>query len=126
MSSQRLAIRWTIGNVSRQGWEALRLSIWGAWRLFGEDAIYVVCVNSISLDDARRHCGQVPDLVGWRDVTGEFPSWMRPYLDNAMAEGVGWKLAPIRLFPDMRELSLDNDCILVEHPERVAAMAAAR
>jgi hypothetical protein len=34
-----------------------------------------------------------------------------------MAEGVAWKLAPMRVFPDRWEISLDNDCILWEMPE---------
>jgi hypothetical protein len=37
-----------------------------------------------------------------------------------MAEGVAWKLTPLRLFPDRYELSLDNDCILWELPATVA------
>ncbi len=30
---------------------------------------------------------------------------------------MGWKLVPLRLFPDAYELALDNDCILWEMPE---------
>ncbi len=33
-----------------------------------------------------------------------------------MAEGVGWKLLPARIFPEKHELSLDNDCILWDCP----------
>jgi hypothetical protein len=36
-----------------------------------------------------------------------------------MAEGVGWKFAPLRVFPDRYELALDNDCILWEMPPAV-------
>jgi len=36
-----------------------------------------------------------------------------------MAEGVAWKLAPLRLHPDYYELSLDNDCILWSMPPAV-------
>lgn len=116
MSEQRLAIRWTIGNVSREGFEALRLSIIGAARLFGPATIYVVCVNNVELRRAKAMCGPVPQSVQWRDVTGEFPAWLHPFLDGNLAEGVGWKFAPIRLFPDLHELSLDNDCILWDVP----------
>jgi hypothetical protein len=38
-----------------------------------------------------------------------------------MAEGVAWKLAPLRLFEDRYELSLDNDCILWAVPEAMKA-----
>lgn len=42
-------IRWTIGDVHPLGVEALRLSIWGAWKLFGPAAKYAVCANSVPL-----------------------------------------------------------------------------
>ena len=38
-----------------------------------------------------------------------------------MAEGVGWKLAPLRMFPDRHEIALDNDCILWELPPALRA-----
>ena len=41
-----LAVRWTIGDVNPAGFEALRLSIWGACRLFGPEGQYAVCVNT--------------------------------------------------------------------------------
>jgi hypothetical protein len=36
-----------------------------------------------------------------------------------MGEGVGWKLAPLRLCPAVHELSLDNDVILWRKPRRL-------
>lgn len=38
-----------------------------------------------------------------------------------MAEGVGWKLAPMRVFEEGCELALDNDCILWDRPAALAA-----
>jgi hypothetical protein len=40
-------------------------------------------------------------------------------LDKGIGEGVGWKLAPLRLFPALHELSLDNDVILWRMPRRL-------
>jgi hypothetical protein len=111
-----MGIRWTIGEVSERGFEALRLSIWGAWRIFGPDASYAVCVNTVPLHDARRRTGPVPAAVAWHDVTGDVPGFLRAVLGNGMAQGAGWKLAPLRCFPNRHELSLDNDCILWELP----------
>jgi hypothetical protein len=54
----------------------------------------------------------VAKCVDWHDSTGEVPSWLSPYLDANMAEGVAWKFAPPRLFPERHVLSLDNDVIL--------------
>ncbi|HEX6978194.1 MAG TPA: hypothetical protein VF342_02740 [Alphaproteobacteria bacterium] len=115
-----IGIRWTIGDVSAPGFEALRLSIWGARRLFGSDATYVVCVNTLSPDEARRRTGKVPADVVWRASEGDLPQFLGAYLSAEMAEGVAWKLAPLRLFPSRYELSLDNDCILWAMPVAIA------
>lgn len=116
-NKNRLAIRWTLGDVSPYGFEALRLSVWGAWKLFGAEADYAVCVNSIRIEHARKHTGALPEGVNWVDTTSAIPDFLTPYLDGSMAEGVAWKFAPLRLFPDRYELALDNDCILWEIPE---------
>lgn len=105
-------IRWTIGNASERGFEELRLSIWGAWRLFGPAASYVVCVNVISPEQARQRTGRLPPVVRWYDSRMDLPRWLASHLDGRMAEGVGWKFAPLRMFPGRHELALDNDCIL--------------
>jgi hypothetical protein len=120
MVATRLGVRWTIGDVSPRGFEALRLSIWGAWRLFGTAMSYVVCVNGIAPDEARARTGPVPAAVDWRPP-GEIPDRIRRVLDDGMAEGVAWKFAPLRLFPDWHELALDNDCILWAMPEALRA-----
>lgn len=115
----QLGVRWTIGDVHSRGFEALRLSIWGAWKLFGAQAAYAVCVNSIPLERARAQTGPVPEGVIWHDSTGEIPQFLRSHFDAGMAEGVGWKLAPLQMFPDRYELALDNDCILWAMPAAV-------
>ncbi len=111
----KLGVRWTVGDVSSRGWEALRLSVHCAARLFGGQARLAVCVNTVSLADAQAQTesqtGSLP--VEWVPVTREdIPPELAPHLDPEMAEGVGWKLVPPRLFPDLHELSLDNDCLL--------------
>jgi len=115
-TTHKLAVRWTLGDVSRFGFDALRLSIWGARRLFGDDATYTVCVNSISVEQAQALTGDVPPGIRWRDVSRELSNVVAPHLDHGMAEGVGWKFAPLRLHRDCHELALDNDCILWETP----------
>jgi hypothetical protein len=115
-----LGVRWTVGDVSPRGFEALRLSIWGAWRLFGAEAGYVVCVNGIAPEEARGRTGPISAAIGWR-VPGEIPDHIRRVLDAGMAEGVAWKFAPLRLFPDRHELALDNDCIVLAMPEALRA-----
>jgi hypothetical protein len=113
----RLVVRWTIGDVSRYGFETLCLSTWGAWRVFGPAARYVVCVNSIPLARARAQAGPVPAEVEWLDVSQDLCPVIARAIDAGMAEGVGWKYAPIRLDPDRYELHLDNDCLLWALPD---------
>jgi hypothetical protein len=116
-----IGVRWTIGDVSAQGFAALRLSIWGAARLFGPRARYLVGVNTVEPAEAARRCGAVPAAVEWRRCDGDVPAFLLRRLDEGFAEGVAWKLAPVRLFPDAHELALDNDCILWSMPPAVAA-----
>jgi hypothetical protein len=117
--SRPLGVRWTIGDVSPRGFEALRLSIHGALQVFGPDAAYVVYVNSVPLDEARRRTGAVPEAVRWREAPRAPPPVLREHLDAGMAEGVAWKFAPLQAFDDRHELALDNDVILWEMPPAI-------
>ena len=116
---ERLAIRWTIGDVSDAGFQALALSISSAKKLFGPACVYTVSVNSLPLSTAKARLGSVADEVDWFQAAGHVPSWLKERLDEHMAEGVAWKLAPPRLYPDMYELSLDNDVILWDVPAAI-------
>ncbi|HZS35828.1 MAG TPA: hypothetical protein VFF06_03330 [Polyangia bacterium] len=114
-----LGIRWTVGDVAPRGFEALRLSVLGARRLFGPSADYVVCVNTLSIDRARALTGALPRGIEWYDASRDLPPFLR--CDASVAQGVGWKLAPLRLFPDRRELALDNDVVLWALPAALRA-----
>jgi hypothetical protein len=114
-------VRWTVGAVSDEGFDALGWSIAGAWQLFGPSAQLVVCVNSIPVEAARRRAGPVRAPVVWLPCTArQIPAFLRRRLDDAFAEGAGWKFAPVRV-SDGRELSLDNDCILWDRPAALDA-----
>ncbi|HEX5385207.1 MAG TPA: hypothetical protein VFW66_00755 [Gemmatimonadales bacterium] len=76
---RRVGIRWTIGDVAHEGFEALRLAVWGAWRVFGPGAAYAVCVNSLEPEDAREQTGPLPHGVEWRASSGQLPDWVRPH-----------------------------------------------
>lgn len=117
-NADQVTLRWTIGDVRLRGFEMLRLSIAGAFRLFGSDARYVVCVNSVALGDARERTGALPCEVEWRPVIrAELAQILHAYLDGSLIEGMGWKLVPLRIDPQRYELALDNDCILWELPD---------
>jgi hypothetical protein len=113
---RRLGVRWTIGDVSPAGFEALRLSVQGAVRLFGATARYCVCVNNMSVAAAQRRAGPMPRDVAWRSADPSVPDLLQPFLSTGMAEGVAWKLSPLRLFRHCHELSLDNDVVLWDVP----------
>lgn len=96
----------------------LRLSIACAFRLFGPSAAYLVCVNSLPASEAQARTGPLPVAVEWREVTrADLPAVLHPYFDHTVIEGMGWKLVPLRTFPDRYELALDNDCMLWDLPE---------
>jgi hypothetical protein len=119
--TRSIGVRWTIGDVSTFGFDALRWSLWGAFGIFGPHAEYVVCVNSIPIELARERTGRVPDAVRWHDANGDVPAFLRAHFDTGMAEGVGWKFAPLRMYPDRHEIALDNDCILWALPPTLRA-----
>lgn len=123
-NADQLTVRWTIGEVSDFGYEALRLSVWGAWRIFGDATRYLVCVNTVPFEEARARVGELPTGIEWRAVGTEIPAFLTPHLDAGMAEGVGWKLVPLQIDTDRYTLALDNDCILWELPPVVAAWLA--
>lgn len=116
---ERLAIRWTIGDVSEAGFQALALSIRSARKLFGPACVYTVGVNSLPLSTAKKRLGAVADEVQWFEAKGHLAPWLKERLDEHMAEGVAWKLAPPRLYPNRYELSLDNDVILWDVPTAI-------
>lgn len=114
-----LGIRWTVGDASAGGFEALQLSIWGMWRLFGRNAQYAVSVNTIPVNEAMERTGELPGQIRWIDGRELVPDWLRGHVTTEMAEGVAWKLAPVRMFPASYEISLDNDVILWALPEAI-------
>ena len=62
----------------------------------------------------------MPPQEEWRAVTADdAPAALRLHSDGSLIEGMGWKLVPVRAFPDAYELALDNDCILWDQPEGV-------
>ena len=107
--------------MSSRGFEALALSIQGARRLFGPEADYVVCVNTVPVDDVRRRLGAtIPDLYVVQVRRTDIPAWLRNRIDFACAQGAAWKFAPVRVAPACHELSLDNDLILWRTPAAIA------
>lgn len=119
-NADRLAIRWTVGDVRERGFEMLRLSLVCAFHLFGPETKYIVCVNTLQIEEAQRRTGELPIHVSanveWRRVTRDdlapqLVQWLGDG-EHGYIEGMGWKLAPLRTYPERYELAIDNDCIL--------------
>jgi hypothetical protein len=125
MDDTALGVRWSIGDASDEGFEALRLSVFGARKVFGERASLAICVHGIDVEDARTRAGALPDGVRWQHVERDLPAFFAERIaDGVDARDIGWKLVPIRLFPDRFELSLDSGCILWELPVTVSTWIA--
>jgi hypothetical protein len=119
MTERAVGIRWTIGSVTAEGFEALRLAVWGARKVFGPDAAYAICVNSLPVAEARRRTGALPAGVKWIAARGGLPDWLRPHVGENMAEGKAWKFDPLHAHPDRWEIAFDNDCILWRMPDSI-------
>ena len=119
MTGREVGIRWTIGDVALEGFEALRLAAWGGWRVFGPEAGYTIVVNSMDVGEARARVGEVPDAVRWMAASGRMPEWMAPHVDEGLAEGKAWKFDPLQVYPDRWEIAFDNDCILWHMPASI-------
>lgn len=121
---QRIVVRWTIGDVSSRGFEALRLSVAGAYCVFGPAAKYVVFVNSVPVERVATCLRALPariwHAVAIHDASGMLPDWLAARFSDGLAGGMGWKLAPVRAFPEHYELALDNDVILWRLPPAVS------
>ncbi len=114
-----LGIRWTIGDANPRGFTALRLSVWGAWRLFGPAVRYRIYVHTTTIDDARTRTGPLPADVEWERITPMVPTCLAAHVDARTVQGVAWRLIPIRAFPDDHELALDNHVVLWAVPQAI-------
>jgi hypothetical protein len=120
-----VGVRWNVGEARPRAYESLRLSILGAWRLFGPRAAYAVCVNTLSTAEVRRRVGPVPAAVAWVDTTrGWARSFAFAHTGPGRAQNAAWELVPPRLFIDRFEITLDGDVILWEMPSALDAWLA--
>lgn len=120
-SAAGIGLRWTIGDVNERGFAALRLSLLGAFRIFGRSARFAVYVNTVAVEQALRRVLPLPaelqSHIEWRNSAGQRPRWLDArFSGDGLAEGMVWKFAPLRAFPQLFELALDNDVVFWELP----------
>jgi len=95
-------VRWTVGDVSEQGFACLRLSVNKIIEMYGHDEFrYFVCHNGIS----KKRLNSLPkvNLVDQEKFADSLP---------IPPSGVSWKLYPPRLDMEAREVFIDNDLVL--------------
>jgi hypothetical protein len=119
----RMCVRWTIGDVLPYGIEALRLSVWGAFRCFGATARYVIGVHDLAPSHARAvthvMAGALPDAVAWDGVDSSLlPGWLR-HAD--VSPRLAHRFAPVLIDRERAELRLDRRCVLFATPPTLAA-----
>ncbi len=83
------------------------------------NARYAVPVNTVLSARQSSKRAKIPGEVQWINSNELVPRWLRSHTNAEMAEGVAWKLAPVRICPTLYELSLDNDVVLWEIPRVV-------
>lgn len=121
-----LGIRWTIGDANPRGFTALRLSVWGAWRLFGGAVRYRIYVHTTTVDEARTRTGPVPGDIEWEPITPAIPACLVEHIDARSPAAIALRLVPMRAFPDDHELALDNHVVLWAVPGAIEAWLRGR
>jgi len=101
--------RWTIGNASRAGYEALAFSITSFQHLY-PDTNVVICHNC-SINKLEDIVARFPDAK-FHDQSQYLNSKCPPM-------GVAWKLYPPRIAPDDYEICIDNDVIFMNRVQEI-------
>jgi hypothetical protein len=97
-------IRWTIGNVSKEGIDCLKLCVNKIKKFYGEEFDYFICHNKIDKNKikwANRHKVELVDQVKYEDSLA-----IKPIRHPC------WKLYPPRLNINSYEIFIDNDVVL--------------
>lgn len=104
-----LGVRWTIGDLEPDTLAALDRSMRGARAAFGRAARLAVCVHGVVAAEARERLGSgVGASAAWLQVDHDLPVFVRRRVDTAMAGGLAWRFAPLRVFGGCSELVLAN------------------
>lgn len=103
-------VRWTVGPVSQQGFDCLKLSVKKLQKIIGKKALYVICHNNLTTSEIEK-LPKVDCLIDQKEYAGTCPP---PNHFNP-----GWKLYPPRLDLNSQEILLDNDLIVYRLPSAV-------
>lgn len=98
-------LRWTVGNVSDEGIECLKLSIKWICKIYGDTFDYYLCHNNIDLDKLNWIKNTSIKLLNQHDYVSDLNI-------NPMNNNPCWKLYPPRIDINRHEIFIDNDLII--------------
>lgn len=102
--------RWTIGNVSKLGYECLETSIKTMIGLYNYEFEYYICCNNINIQIIR-------EIVGSRSIKIIQQTWNDCPLPIDYKNNFNtslWKFCPARMDIDRHEIVSDNDVVLIK------------
>jgi hypothetical protein len=97
-------IRWTIGNVSKEGMDCLKLSCRRITTFYGKEFDYFICYNQIDKDKIKWSNKYNIELIDQQEHKNS--------LDLEPINHPCWKLYPPRLNINSYEIFIDNDVVL--------------
>jgi hypothetical protein len=100
-------IRWTIGPVSKSGFQILRHSVTAIKRLYGEKFKYTICFNNLSNRQKKFIEGLDCHLLDQSDHQETLS--LTPPTNSG---GPAWKLYPPRISINTTEIFMDNDLVI--------------
>ena len=115
LSEKKPIIRWTCGAVSFLGLQCLRLAIENAQKIWGDLVDYVVTYNEWT---------RIPSVlrgldVTFMDVTQELAKWYDISDMSGDLKKSGWLFSPLQIDSGRRQLTMDNDVVLVGTCEKI-------
>lgn len=101
-------VRWTIGNVSKQGFLCLKKSIHSFAKVYGTNFDFYVCFNSIAIHEL--------DHLLSLEFKVTLLEQKQLFIDGY---GSVWKYSPPRLDLNQKELILDNDIVFFKKTKEI-------
>ena len=103
-NENRPIVRWTIGNVTKQGFSCLKKSIKSFIDCYGKDFDFYICYNNIAKPEINLN-------IDVKFIKQE----------STILEGSGsiWKYTPARIDISKKELFIDNDIVFIRKNNKI-------
>jgi hypothetical protein len=104
---QKPILRWTIGQVSTEGMECLKISVHNIVKLYKDQFQLFICYNNIEKNELNWTKKYPIELLCQHDYVSDLK--IKPIPQNPC-----WKLYPARIDLDLHEMFIDNDLLIYE------------